>query len=554
MTIFSAVRIQGADAGVRRLLARCTVLLMVGTARAADLNLEAHIDQVTVYRQSAIVTRVGQVTIPAGAQRLIISGLPAAVSPKSLQVTAGDAALRLGAIEVVSINEANFVSEPERELRRRIEEAGDQQQVLQDEVATAQDQLKLLDSLAANPAGSPTRASVDAANLAGVLATMANGEASARKRVRDANLQLRTLSRQIEQLRADLAKVATARKRSTQVRVSVMSEAAVTTGLSVSYSVADAGWEWIYQARLDTAGKHLVIERQGSVSQGTGEDWNNVELTLTTAMPAGDIATPVVGSLFVDLQPPVRPSGGLRTVDSENLASVLNEVTVTGRRRSDASVTATEYVADYHVPARVSVPADRQDRVFPIGASAFDVSLVARVLPEFGPRAHLEATFKYTGTLPLEAGQLQLYRDGAFIGEAATRAFLPGADVRMPFGVDERVRVAVREEPTQSGQRGLIGRQMVNETRRRIDITNYHPNSIPVEVIDRVPVSQNEDVHVEILKGATDPTVKDVDGKAGVWMWKIEPQPQQTVSIHQAFAVQYPAGRELAEHTDSADP
>ncbi|MEJ0008887.1 MAG: mucoidy inhibitor MuiA family protein [Steroidobacteraceae bacterium] len=511
----------------------------------------------TVYRQGAVVTRVAQVNVPVGSHRLVFRGLPADVDAKTLQVTAGGAGLQLGDIEVVRINEETFVSEPERELRRRIEEVSDQQAVLADDVAVAQSQLKLLDSLASNPAGSPNKAVVDATNLTAVLGTMATGESGARKRVREANLQLRTLTRQKDQLQADLAKVATKSKQSTEVRAAVLANTAVEAGVAVSYTIQDARWDWIYQARLDTAKKHLVLDRQGSVTQGSGEDWKNVELTLTTAKPAEDLGTPVVDSLFVDLravQPPVasfrRQESRAELVSAATSSTSLQEVVVTGARRRSAEVASTDYVADYHVPSRVSLPADRQARLYPIGENAFEVDLVARVVPSVGHDAHLEALFKYSEALPIEAGQLELYRDGAYVGEADTPAFLPGADVRMPFGVDERIRATIRDEATQSGQKGLINRQAVSETRRRIDITNYHPTAIAVEVLDRIPVSKSEDIHIEILKGATDPTVKDLDGKAGVWLWKLEPAPQQTVTVHQAYAVQYPAGRLLQETTE----
>jgi uncharacterized protein (TIGR02231 family) len=539
---------------VLRLLATCAFVLPVISGRAADFATDAHIDHVTVYRQGAVVTRVAQVTVPAGSQRLIFRGLPADVDEKTLQVTMGDAGVQLGDIDVERINEANFVSEPERDLRRRIEEVTDQQTMLKDEIATARDQLKLLDSLAANPAGSPNKAMVDATNLTAVLAAMATGGSGARKRVRDADLQLRTVARQLAQLNADLAKVATARKQSTEVRVAVTAAEAVTASAALSYTVPDAGWEWVYQARLDTAKKHLVLDRQGSVVQGSGEDWKNVELTLTTALPAADLQTPTLGSLFVDLRAPERPVISAQRSYAAAAAprsDALDEVVVTGSRRRNADVASTDYVADYHVPSRVSVLADRQARLFPIGQNEFAVDLVARVVPSVSHDAHLEAVFKFSESLPIEAGQLELYRDGAYVGDAATPAFLPGADVRMPFGADERVRVTIRDEATQSGQKGLLNRQNVKETRQRIDITNYHPTAIAVEVLDRVPVSKNEDVHVETLKGATEPTVKDFEGKAGVWLWKLEPSPQQTATIHQAYSVQYPAGRQLQETSDS---
>jgi uncharacterized protein (TIGR02231 family) len=535
-----------------RLLAIGALGIAAATATAADLPADAHIDHVTVYPQGAVVTRVAQVAVPAGSQRLIFRGLPANVDAKTLQVALGNGEVQLGDIEVVAINEPNLVSQPERELQRRIEEAGDQETVLKDELASAQNQLKLLDSLASNPAGSPNKAVIDASNLAAVLGAMATGESSARKRVREANVQLRTLERQRQQLQADLEKVATRSRQSTEVRAAVVTGTSLTTDVSVSYTVTDAGWAWIYQARLDTTRKHLLLDRQGSVTQGTGEDWKNVELTLTTAMPAEDVRTPVLGPLFVDLRPPERPLAR-RSFAAAAMAvpasdGTLSEVTVTGARRN-AQVAATDYVAEYRVPARVSVLADRQGRLFPIGQNGFDVDLVARVVPSFGPQAHLEAVFKYTESLPIEAGQLELYRDDAYVGAADTPAFLPGADVRMPFGVDERLRVTIRDEATQSGDKGLLSRQTVKETRQRIDITNHHPAPIAVEVLDRIPVSRNDDVHVEVLKGATDPSVKDLDGNAGVWLWKFTPPPQQTVTVHVAYAIQFPAGRELQENS-----
>jgi uncharacterized protein (TIGR02231 family) len=227
---------------------------------------------------------------------------------------------------------------------------------------------------------------------------------------------------------------------------------------------------------------------------------------------------------------------------------------VTGARREHATTTSTDYIADYRVPSRVSLLADRQPRVFPIGDNAFDVTLVVRVVPSVDHAGHLEAVFKYSDPLPIEAGQLQLYRDGAYVGEAETEAFLPGADVRMPFGVDERIRVSVRDEATQSGQKGLLSRQTVKETRERVDITNYHPTMIPVEMVDRIPVSKNADVHVDTLKGATEPSVRDLDGKAGVWLWKLDPEPQQTVTVHEAYAIQFPAGQRVQESDGPAAP
>jgi uncharacterized protein (TIGR02231 family) len=538
----------------RCLFGLSALLAAAGPSLAADVTANLHIDRVTVYREGAIVTRAGDVAIPVGSNRLLVRGLPAAIDSKTLRVTVEAGSVQLGGVEIAKINEGVFVSEAERELRHKIEETNDRRVAVQDDVATAQTQLKLLDSLAANPAGSSTKPAVDGANLTAVLATIATSASGARKRVRDADLQLRTLDRELDKLKADLAKVATQSKQSTEVRVALEANAAVTANVAISYTVAEAGWDWIYQARLDTAKRRISLDRQGSVHQGSGEDWKAVALTLTTALPADDVATPVLGTLLLDLlvpEPPLRlrSTAGVAAKRSAMVAGSgdLQEVIVTGGRRH-AAASSTDYVAEYKIPSRVSLMADREPRLYPIAEDGFDVDLVARVVPSASHAAHLEAVFHYQEQLPIEAGQLELYRDSAYVGEADIQAFLPGAEVRMPFGTDERIRVAIRDEQAQSGQRGLISKQTVKETRQRFDITSYHPASITVEVIDRIPVSKNADIHVDLLKGATNPTAKDFDGKPGVFLWRLDAQPQKIVSIRHYYSVQYPTGRQLEQN------
>jgi uncharacterized protein (TIGR02231 family) len=522
------------------------------SVRAADIPAQLHIDQVTVYREGAIVTRTGSVSIPQGDQRLVIKGLPNEVDAKLLKVSVAGSAVRLGGVEVAKINEGKYVSDAERELRRKLEEKGDARVAIQDEAATAQVQLKLLESLAENPSGSPTKAAVDGANLSAVLATMSTTAVAARKRVREATLQLRTLDREIEKLKADLSKIATQSKESTEVHVALEASAASTSKVTVSYGISDASWHWIYDARLDTTRKHLALERQGEVEQGSGEDWRDVELTLTTAQPSQDVARPVIESLFLDLEQLERRAAVAAAPRPSPAPSgePLQEVVMTGSKRS-AAASSTGYMTEYRIPARVTLLADRESRLFPISDEDFGVDLVARVVPTVSRAAHLEVKFKYERDIPIEAGTMQLYRDGAFVGEAEQATFLPGAEVRMPFGVDERIRVSVRDEEAKSAERGVFGKQTVKETRQRFEITSFHPSPVLVEVIDRVPVSRHSDIHVEILKGATEPTTKELDGKAGIFLWRFDAQPQKLTAIRHFYSVRYPQDRQLEESSAS---
>nr|CUV64358.1 protein of unknown function [Ralstonia solanacearum] len=50
--------------------------------------------------------------------------------------------------------------------------------------------------------------------------------------------------------------------------------------LRVSYQTARAGWRPAYQASLDSVRRNIVIDRQATVAQATGEDWRGVRLRL----------------------------------------------------------------------------------------------------------------------------------------------------------------------------------------------------------------------------------------------------------------------------------
>ena len=518
------------------------------SAYAADLVAELRIDQVTVYPEGAAITRHGSLQIPAGEHRLIVRGLPSTLDEQALHVAVGSKDVRLGDVELKKITQADYVVDSERQLKKKLEALNDQRSAIQDEIATAETQLKILDSLATVPTGSTTRAAVDATNLASVLAAAGTGGAAARTRIRDASVRQRAVDAQISVLESDIKKIATQRKDSYELWAVLEASAAVSTTIEVGYRIGDASWHFVYDARLDTADKRVALARQASVEQGSGEDWSNVALTLTTAQPEAQVTTPELNSVLLNLAAPPPPvmalSGGLaraRAAPSE----VIQEVVTTARRT--VSVSATEYAAEYAIPGRVSLLADRESHVYAIGEDGFAVDLVARAVPSVSRSAFLEATFKFDRDVPWGAGELQLYRDGAFVGSTNTSALLPGAEIRLPFGADDRIRIESHDEPAQSGTRGILGGTMVEEHRRNFDVTSFHGAPIALELIDRIPVSQNAAIKVELLKDATPATTRDLDGKTGILLWKLNLVPRQHATVKQHYSVGYPKGQRIEQ-------
>src|SRR3954471_13721005 len=88
-------------------------------AFAADVELESKIDQVTVFPEAAVVTRVAPLDLSAGASTLFLRGLPTLLDPASIRVEGtGQTAFAIGGIDVrVTPGEARPVIDPDLERR-----------------------------------------------------------------------------------------------------------------------------------------------------------------------------------------------------------------------------------------------------------------------------------------------------------------------------------------------------------------------------------------------------------------------------------------------------
>src|SRR5262245_13436829 len=208
-------------------------LLVALPAGAADIEAKLIIDQVTVYPETANVTRSGQVTVPAGGHRLIVRGLPDPIDTSNLRIYAGSAAVRLGGVEIQKIVDKDYVSDSERTLRKRLVTLQDQRVALQDDVPTAEAQLKLIDSLTGTPTDRNGKSLMEGQSLQGTLTAIASGSDAARAKIRAANIAIRNLDDEIAVVKADLAKISTARKATTEVRTTVVAANEVTVPVTL---------------------------------------------------------------------------------------------------------------------------------------------------------------------------------------------------------------------------------------------------------------------------------------------------------------------------------
>src|SRR5258708_11340802 len=92
--------------------------------------------------------------------------------------------------------------------------------------------------------------------------------------------------------------------------------------------------------------------------------------------------------------------------------------------------------------------------------------------------------------------------------------------IRLGFGADDKVKVERSVVKRNEGSAGLIlTTSKTDERSFKTVIRNGHDFPIRIAIEDQLPVSENEEIQVEILPSTTPPTPIQVRAKPGGLEW-----------------------------------
>ena len=531
--------------------------LLAGRARAADLPASSAVDAVTVYPDGASVTRIVELDLPAGENAAVLKDFPLTLDPSSLRVE-GEAAARLtiGAIDAKPPRAAPPVNLPE--LDKRIEALKDERTNLQGAIDAANARRKFAERFAeASPAGIGDKGEArPIAEWRTAFAAVGEEIASADAAVRDAQRKQREIDREIARLEQDRAQKPPSRL---EVRIELAAAAATKATLRVTYAVRNARWTPLYDARLETGARDrkpaLELVRRAEITQATGEDWSNVALSVSTVRTARGGSAPELGSLIVQypqLPRPVASSSGaledgIRYRGAPAAARVVEPLAGKAAQMQEraeeqqATADVSGFQVVFKIPGRVSLGASEGAKSLRVSSAAIAPDLSVRAAPVKDPTAFLEASFKQGEDAPLLPGRVSIYRDGVFVGRGLMAAAAKDETVRLGFGADDKIKIERTVLKRNEGSAGLIVTTSKTDERAfKTTVRNGHDFPIRIAIEDQLPVSENEEIQVEMLPSTTPPTASNIRDRRGVLEWAFEAKAGEVRDINFAWRIRWP--------------
>ncbi len=530
----------------------CSALLCAASAAAQEAP--SRITRVTLYPGVATVERVARV--PAGARNLTLSCLPATLDTQSLQIQA-DVGVHVGEFSVHT-EDRELASACASPLDGRIRALEDQIATMRAEAAGLQLAETFLKAVAGSPASEGSSTARTAAGMPAQISATAevlrqSGQ-STQSRTHQLRRQQEALELELKPLVAERDRVASQRTRVVSVRVNLAAERE--GELRLAYQVRGPGWQPSYRAALDTAGPAVQLERLALVAQNSGEDWNEVQILLSTGQPnrATQGRLPRPWTLDVAPPPSPRPPPAMAMAPAAAPAPAMRErSSTTPEALPGFEVSATDkgFATEFAVPQHITVPSNGQRITLALGTHNAPAQLITRTAPGVEEAAYLVAEITPPpGVWP--AGNVGLYRDGAFAGtgrlDFAATAAAPGAApmASLSFGRDDRVLVRAEAPQEMSGSTGLTGSRTERRTRRSYQVDNRHTSTLTLQVLHAAPISRHESIEVE-SRYQPAPTDLAWNRQSGTIAWQQPLAASATARFSAEHTITYPQGTELLE-------
>ncbi|HCL58016.1 MAG TPA: hypothetical protein DHW82_13560 [Spirochaetia bacterium] len=352
--------------------------------------------------------------------------------------------------------------------------------------------------------------------------------------------------------------------------------------LKLSYLAPRASWVPFYEARLFFKTQELEMVSFAKISQKTGEEWEDIKISLSSATPSAGASLPDFDTWFIDFyHPPLRkmspkmekkkvcsspsvfrkekevemPAEEKERMDlddeicsSEVLKTEIAcfdesplEIEGEGESASEtnlSSVLSEGLNVSFEIPKKESIGSDGTWKKTGIDKKRFPVKIETIIMPQIAENAFIQVKMLNTNLYPFLSGDVFVFHEMDYIGKSSIpKTVMPSDELKLFMGRDEEIKVKTFLLNRFQSKKGMIQNQTRIEYKYKTTITSYKDKEIDVIVLDSLPVASNSQIKVKLVE--TNPVHQKLDDK-GVVRWEIKLKPNEEKEIYFSFTVDYP--------------
>ncbi|MBW4494230.1 MAG: mucoidy inhibitor MuiA family protein [Oscillatoria princeps RMCB-10] len=298
--------------------------------------------------------------------------------------------------------------------------------------------------------------------------------------------------------------------------------------LAFDYVVPNALWRPCHQARLLLDSKPALSFRvDGCVWQRTGEDWNNVDLVFSTARASLGTEPPLLTDELLNVKEKSKRvviQMRERDIQTAGLGAGVVPETVTLPGVDDGGE-----VRNLRPAGKATVPSDGRPYRVPIFSFESEAQIEYVLMPEISCQVTLKSEQTNTAPFPILAGPVDLVRSSGLVGRTSVLFIAPGEKFAIGWGPDAAVRV--QRTQTQERKQEPLTKWNNVTIETKLFLSNIGAEPRTIKTTERVPVSELEQVKVEVLSKKTTEGVQPDENGFCTWNFTLEPYSQLQASL-----------------------
>jgi hypothetical protein len=513
------------------------------------------IDKVTVYPNSALVTREVEVPDGEGLVELVISRLPNRIVPSTIYSEGAD-----GLRVLTTRFSTRQVLEDTSDERRKLEAEQEKYVVIatriDSEIVTLQKNIELLNKLEATTQAKD-RTGDEIITVSKYVMEQRVEKAKEMVALQDQKrlngIQLNFIQRKMGELGRGSGKM------ERDAIIVVDRETGKGGTIRLNYLVGSVSWHPEYKLRAGKIKEDVQLDYLASLRQHSGEAWNHVKMTLSTAQPMLNASPPDLGMLqpvlvargqpgappmpTANMPPPpvfaqpvpaaelnmkalelrdkaVRNFRSGKIMDQQDankflndaaaweqnlelmqtkadILALLNKKGAKGQPTMNANTDGPSVT--YHLPSKLTVPSRDDEQILEVMKLKLAPKYYYKTVPVLNANVYRLADLVNRSEHVLLPGEATMYQGTDFVGRMAMPLVASGEEFTAGFGVDTQLQIQ-RQMIDQT--RSTQGGNQVLKYEYRLLVNSFKNQPVQLQVWDRLPKGETESVNVTLVKSS----------------------------------------------------
>ena len=521
------------------------------TLAAKEQPVTSNVSAAKVFLSGAQVSRTASASITTGSTTLIFTGLSQNVDPQSIQVNGK------GGFSILSVNHRmNYLTESPKKAEiedlekqiKKLEHDWAYEKSMQD-VWVSEEQLLNKNSSIGGQQNGLTAAQLMAMNdyVRERMKAIKIGWQAQQDKLAD-------IGKEADKLRAQLAQFQSQQPQPTsEIVVEIDAPVEVAASFTLTYFVGNASWTPAYDLRAKSTSAPIELLMKAQVVNNTGEDWNKVDLALSSGNPTLGGIMPtlqawvlqepyLIETLYKDVRGGRKgyddvPQAAPATAQDRDgtYADKLSYAEIPAQLEVGNTLVFNTTTVEFAIDAPFSIPADGAQHTVAVKTQTVPATYKHYVTPKLDKDAFLYARTTGWEDLNLIPGQANVFFEGTYVGQSFLNVQSTTDTLDVSLGRDKSV-VVERVRRKCIDDKAAIGGKRTKTIGFDISVRNTKGSTIDIEVRDQHPLSPRSEIEVK-LEEKSDAVVND---DTGLLTWNFRVEPKNTKKFGFSYTVKHP--------------